>query len=406
MVRRRRALLGLVTILLVGSGIYALSPSLPSIPKAHAANISISLVGITSAWNASTNPNPTITVHQGDTVTLRLSSGDGATHLFLLDADNDGLSTGDCPAVDPCSAPISTTPVTLTFTANFSPGTYTYYCTVHPTSMLGSFIVKGLPDYSLNAMPTSLTVTQGSSSTSTITVASMLGFTGTVNLSTRVSPIGPTANISPNSVAVPANGNVLATLTVTAGASTALGNYNVTVTATNGTTTRSVIVPATVAQAIRFNSLMTFSGVNGTIMGNFTTNSAVRQLTGTTSLRVINGTTGVLIFSKTVTFTMTYNTFGMGHFLEDIPTSPYWLSTNCAVNVSVGSVNCFLSRTPDITHGGAVTIVDIGIVSLQYGQKIGSPSYNPEADLLAGGMITIVEIGIVDLYYGATVILP
>jgi len=53
-----------------------------------------------------------------------------------------------------------------------------------------------------------------------------------------------------------------------------------------------------------------------------------------------------------------------------------------------------------------VTIVDIGIVTLQYGQKIGSPSYNPEADLTAGGQITIVDISIVDLYYGATDILP
>ena len=110
---------------------------------AASSNPTISLVGFISAWNNTGVPNPTITVTQGDVVTVHLSSGDGAAHRFFVDVDKNGM-TPDCPGTDVCSNvfPPSTT---LTFTANFGPGTYTYYCSVHPTSMLGMFIVLQPP---------------------------------------------------------------------------------------------------------------------------------------------------------------------------------------------------------------------------------------------------------------------
>ena len=116
---------------------------LPTVQKAHATNVSILLIGFITGWNASTTKNPTITVHQGDVVALGLRSGDGAPHQFLLDSDNDGVAdTADCPTMDPCSTTFSTTTITYTFTINLAAGTYTYYCTIHPTSMLGAFTVS------------------------------------------------------------------------------------------------------------------------------------------------------------------------------------------------------------------------------------------------------------------------
>ncbi len=128
-----------------------LSPIAPAIPKAHATTDTIVLSGCASTigcpragWNGTTtSPNPTITVHQGDTVSLSLSSADGNIHQFLLDGDRDGAADrADCPAVDPCSVEFSTSSTTsYSFNVNLAPGTYTYFCFFHPMSMIGSFVV-------------------------------------------------------------------------------------------------------------------------------------------------------------------------------------------------------------------------------------------------------------------------
>jgi hypothetical protein len=41
----------------------------------------------------------------------------------------------------------------LTFTVSFAPGTYTYYCALHPASMLGQFIVNPSPAVGGVALP-------------------------------------------------------------------------------------------------------------------------------------------------------------------------------------------------------------------------------------------------------------
>ncbi len=151
---------------------------------------------------------------------------------------------------------------------------------------------------------------------------------------------------------------------------------------------------------------MTFSGANATMSGRFVVETAIRVLSGSTSLTVTNASTGAPIYSKTVRFNMTYNIFGIAHFLDDIPTSPYWLSTNCGVNVPAGSVSCFLSRTPDINHRGAVDINDYSIVSFGFNQRLGSPNYDPAADLLASGIINIADLSIEGLYFEVTEFLP
>jgi plastocyanin len=99
----------------------------------------IILVGFVSAWNIAGVSNPTITVTAGQNVIIALSSGDGVPHKFFVDVDKNG-PTPDCPGADVCSNafPPSTS---LTFTVTFAPGTYTYYCSFHPTTMLGNFIV-------------------------------------------------------------------------------------------------------------------------------------------------------------------------------------------------------------------------------------------------------------------------
>lgn len=143
---RKQTILTLALLVALFAGLGAQSSNrniLPSIPSAHAANDSILLNGFATGWNASTNKNPTITVTQGDQVSLALKSQDLAQHQFLLDGDNDGVADqADCPATDPCSAVFSTTAgIIYRFVVNLAPGTYTYYCTIHTTTMIGSFVV-------------------------------------------------------------------------------------------------------------------------------------------------------------------------------------------------------------------------------------------------------------------------
>jgi len=127
----------MLAVLSLGS-LFATSVNIP--PNVRAASTpSMSLIGFFNAWNNTSVPNPSITVTQGDTITIQLSSGDGIAHRFFVDVDASGV-TPDRPGADVCSNvfPPSTT---LTFTVNFAPGTYTYYCSIHPTTMLGRFIV-------------------------------------------------------------------------------------------------------------------------------------------------------------------------------------------------------------------------------------------------------------------------
>ena len=115
-------------------------------------------------------------------------------------------------------------------------------------------------DFSISANPSSLTIAQGSSRTSTISTAVTSGLADTINLSTSVSPPGPTASLSPTSVTASNS----ATLTVSVGSSVAPGSYTVTVTGTEGSTQHSTTVPVTVTSSGG-------GGSNGIVNGGFET---------------------------------------------------------------------------------------------------------------------------------------
>ena len=223
-----------------------LTPLVPKIPNARAATLPITLRGFaTSGWNGSANPNPTITVHAFDSIQLSIGSGDGAPHQFLLDGNKDGSGTADCLSPDPCSAvvpPITTYKFSV---SNIPAGTYTYYCTIHPTTMLGMFVIA--PDFSVSANPSTLSIPAGSFGTSQIALNSN-GFSGTVSLSSAVVPSTATitATLKPTSVPLTPGGSGTSTLNVTTTPFTPLGTYSVNVTGTSGALSHSTQVTVTV----------------------------------------------------------------------------------------------------------------------------------------------------------------
>jgi len=96
------------------------------------------------------------------------------------------------------------------------------------------------PGYTLSASPTSFTITQGGSGTSTISVTPQNGFRGSVSLSASGLPSGVTASFSPNPT------TTSSTLTLTAGSAATTGTVTVTITSTSGTLTNTTTITLTV----------------------------------------------------------------------------------------------------------------------------------------------------------------
>jgi hypothetical protein len=98
----------------------------------------------------------------------------------------------------------------------------------------------GTPDFSLSANPNTVTITQGTSGTSTITVQPLNGFSGSVTLSASGLPSGVTAGFVPNPT------TSTSTLTLTASATAATGTVTVTITGVSGSLTHTTTLQLTV----------------------------------------------------------------------------------------------------------------------------------------------------------------
>lgn len=200
------------------------------------------------------------------------------------------------------------------------------------------------PNFSLSASPASVSVVQGSSRSSTITVTPSGGFTGSVTLSASGLPSGVTASFGTNPT------TSTSSVTFTASSTATTGTASVTITGTSGslthTTTISLTVTApaqpdfslsaspsslTVVQSNSGNSTITVSpsggftgsvslstsalpsGVTASFGTNPTTSTSVLTFTasstattGTSSITV-TGTSGSLTHTTTISLTISTN---------------------------------------------------------------------------------------------------
>ncbi len=236
-------------------------------PVGHASPASFTLFGTRlSGWGFTSttvmSPGPDLTVAAGETVNLSLTSGDGFLHNWGVDYDGDGSHDSE----EPISSNFSTS-TSFTFAAAPTPGTYQYYCFIHLSPMVGSFIVlPPPPDFAIGAGPPTVgPLNVGVQGTSTITVTSLNGFTGTVDLTTSQST-GLSASVIPSSVT---GGSGSSTLTVSAATA---GTYTVTVTGTSGSLSHSVGVTVNVvAPDFSLSATSTLSVPQGS-SGDFTVN--------------------------------------------------------------------------------------------------------------------------------------
>jgi hypothetical protein len=98
------------------------------------------------------------------------------------------------------------------------------------------------PDFSLSANPSSQTVVGGGSTSYTVSVAAVNGFTGSVTLSASGLPAGASANFAPATVI----GSGTSTLTVTTTSAAQTGTFTLTITGTSGAISHATTVALTV----------------------------------------------------------------------------------------------------------------------------------------------------------------
>ncbi len=157
----------------------------------------------------------------------------------------------------------------------------------------------GTPDFTIGASPSSVTVNQGSSGTSTITITSLNGFNSATTLSASGLPSGVTAAFSTNPVTPPANGSATSTLTLTTSSTATTGTATVTITGTSGSTTHTTTINLTVNTAAQPNftigaspsSVVVTQGGNGTSTVTITSQNSFSSATTLSASGLPSGVT-------------------------------------------------------------------------------------------------------------------
>jgi uncharacterized membrane protein len=192
-----------------------------------------------------------VTVVQGataqSTVTITRQNGFAAAVAFSAA----GLPAGVTATFNPASTTGTTSVVTFTAAANAAPGTATVTVTgtgggLTRTTTI-ALTVAAAPDFTLAANPTSVTVVQGATAGSTVTIARLNGFAAAVAFSAAGLPAGVTATFSPASTT-----GTTSVVTFAAAADAAPGTATVTITGTGGGLTRTTAIALTVAPAPDF----------------------------------------------------------------------------------------------------------------------------------------------------------
>src|SRR5206468_3498675 len=187
-----------------------------------------------------------LTIGQGatgtSTVTITRTNFTGAVTLSLGSAP-----AGVTGSFNPAAPTGTSSALTVSVGAAVAPGVYNL--TVNGTGTPGNrstpltLTVSAAPDYALSLAPAALTIGQGATGTSTVTIT-RTNFTGAVTLSLGSAPTGVTGAFDP---AAPTGTS--SALTVSVGAAVAPGVYNLTVAGSGSPGNRSTPLSLTVSAA-------------------------------------------------------------------------------------------------------------------------------------------------------------
>src|SRR5438128_1313941 len=190
-----------------------------------------------------------LTIAQGangtTTVTITRTSFTDAVTLSLGNAP-----TGVTGSFNPAAPTGTNSTLTVSVGAAVAPGVYNL--TVDGTATAGNrstpltLTVSAAPDYTLSLSPATLTIAEGATGPTTVTIT-RTNFTGAVTLSLGSAPAGVTGSFDPGTPT-----GTSSTLTVSVGPAVATGVYNLTVNGNGSPGNRSTPLTLTVSVAPDF----------------------------------------------------------------------------------------------------------------------------------------------------------
>jgi uncharacterized membrane protein len=217
----------------------------------HTTMVSVTITAVQPPdFTLSLSPSST-SVTQGSSVTTSVSISALGGFNSSVSFSASGLPSGVTASFSPASvgAPGSST-LSLTASSTAATGAASVTITAtgggitHTATLSLTVNAAQTADFTVMAAPSSLSLAQGTSGSSTITTNVTGGFNSAVSLSVSGLPTGVTASFSSTSIAAPGSGS--STLTITAGATATTGTTNVTVTATGGGVTHTAVISLTI----------------------------------------------------------------------------------------------------------------------------------------------------------------
>jgi alpha-tubulin suppressor-like RCC1 family protein/uncharacterized membrane protein len=344
----------------VAPGVYNLTVDGTGTPGNRSTPLTLT---VSTAPDYALSLSPTaLTITQGATgtatVTLTRANFTGAVTLSL-----GGAPGGVTGSFNPAAPTGTSSTLTVSVGAAVAPGTFNV--TVDGTGTPGNrstpltLTVSAAPDYTLSPSPAALTIVQGATGTSTVTIT-RTNFTGAVTLSLGGAPGGVTGSFNP---AAPTGTS--STLTVSVGAAVAPGIYNLTVDGTGTPGNRSTpltltvsapapdyslsLAPAalTIAQGATGTTTVTLTRTNFTGAVTLSLGGAPSGVTGSFNPAAPTGTSSTLTVSVGAAVTA-----GVYNVTVDGAGTPGNRSTPLTLTVSAPGPDYSLSLSP-----AALTIV-------------------------------------------------
>jgi hypothetical protein len=260
--------------------------------------------------------------------------------------------------------------IALSAGANVYTATYTNTSGCKSTEVFTITAPTSGGSFSLKSSPATLSVTQGSSATDTITVTDVSPFAGSVTLAASGLPSGVTAAFATN----PTTGSSV--LTLTASSTAAVGTSTVTITGTSGTLTETTTIALTVSAkvgptlqlSVSAPTLSIAQGSSGTdtvtVASGFTgsvTLSASGLPSGVTAAFATNPTTGSSVLTLTASATATAGTSTVtitGVSGSSTGNTSITLTVTAKTTGSACTIDYAISPQNSTSFGAAITIVN------------------------------------------------
>jgi hypothetical protein len=229
------------------------------------------------------NPTSVIGGAQSSTGTVTLSGPAPAGGAQVALSSSNGAASVPSSVPVQAEATSATFPVNTTAVAASTPVIIS--ASYGGVTQTASLTVTAAPNYTLSASPSSVTITQGSSGQSAVTVTPRNGFSGSVSLSASGLPSGVSAAFSPNPT------TTASTLTLTASSTAATRTATVTITGTSGPLTHTTTISLTVNAAPNYTLTVSDTGAG---FGTVTSSPAGINCGSTCSASYVSRTTVTL----------------------------------------------------------------------------------------------------------------